>query len=146
MAEFLIKPHRVVTHTLFRIVVAHLNETGHREVLAQRVTVEAVVGQKAPQIRMGIEHHAEQIVDLALEPVSTGIDGGRAHDRRFLIGRDLDPDSPVQLRRQQMIDDIEALLALRIIDPGNIDDRNELSSGIVAKELERLNEPREIDS
>ena len=67
MAEFLIKPHRVVTHTLFGIVVAHLNETGHREVLAQRMTVEAVVGQKAPQIRMAIEQHSEQIVNLALD-------------------------------------------------------------------------------
>src|SRR5258708_4428653 len=69
LAKFLIEPHRIVAHTLFRVVVAHLNETGHREVLAQRVTIEAVVGQKAAQIRMAVEYHAEQVINLALEPV-----------------------------------------------------------------------------
>ena len=78
LAEFLIEPHRLVAHPLFLIVVAHLDEAGHREILAQRMAVEAVVGQDAPQVRMAVEQHAEQVVDLALVPVGGGIDGGRA--------------------------------------------------------------------
>src|ERR1700749_2445821 len=45
-----------------------------------------------------------------------------------------------------MADDVGALLTLRIIDSGNIDDRNELTHQIVAKELERLKDPPRIDS
>ncbi len=44
-----------------------------------------------------------------------------------------------------MVDDVEAFLALRIIDPRNIDDRDELRRRIVAMELERLNDARGID-
>src|SRR6201999_1858245 len=111
----------------------------------QRVTVETVVCQDAPQIRMAIEHHAKQIVDLALVPIGARIDRGSAHDRGILVSLDLDPDPPVQLRREQMVDDVEALLALRIVDPRNIDDRNELSRWIIAEELERLNDARGLD-
>ena len=95
LAEFLIEPHRVVAHTLFRIVVAHLDETGHWEVLAQWVTVETVVGQDAAQIRMALEHHAEQVINLALELVSAWIDGGSAGDRGILVSLDLDSDPTV---------------------------------------------------
>src|ERR1700722_6590829 len=146
LTEFLIEAHWLVAHALLRIVIAHLNETGHREVLAQRITIKAVVGQDAPQIRMTVKQHAKQVVNLTLVPVSARIDGSRAHDRRVDVGRDLDPDPTVQLRRQQMIDDVEALLALRMIDPRNIDDRNELSVRIVAQELERLQYTCGIDS
>src|ERR1700689_5447527 len=130
LTEFLIEPHWLVAHALLRIVVAHLNEAGHGKVLAQRVTIEAVVSQDAPHIRMTVKHHAEKVVNLALVPVSARIDGSRAHDRRVLVGRDLDPDPTVQLGREQMIEDVEAFLALRMSDPRNIDDRNELSGRI----------------
>jgi hypothetical protein len=36
--------------------------------------------------------------------------------RRVLVGADLDADAQVLRRRQQVIDDVEALLALRIVD------------------------------
>ena len=48
--EFLRQAHRLVDDALFLIVPAHLDEAGEREVLAQRMTFEAVVGQDAPQI------------------------------------------------------------------------------------------------
>ena len=44
-----------------------------------------------------------------------------------------------------MIDDIEPLLALRIIGPRDVDDRNELGRGIVAQELQRFSDVRWID-
>src|SRR5271167_2646140 len=101
VAEFLIEPHRLVTDALLLIVVANLDETGHREVLAQRMAVEAVVGEKAPRVRMAIEQHAEEVVNLALVPVRARIDRRRARDRHILAGVDLDSDPPIQLRRQQ---------------------------------------------
>ena len=63
----------------------------------------------------------------------------------MVVGRDLDPDPPVQLRRQQMIDDVEPLLALRIIGPRDVDDRDEPGRRIVAKELQGFIEARRID-
>ncbi len=47
-AELLGQLHRLVDHALLRIVVAHLDIAGEREVLAQRVALEAVVGEDAP--------------------------------------------------------------------------------------------------
>src|ERR1700728_4831256 len=137
-AEFLIESHGLVTHPLFSVVVADLDKTGHRKVLAQRVAFEAVIGQNAPQVRMAIKQHAEQVINLALVPVRPRIDSRRTRDRRVFVGRDLDPDPPVQPRRQQMIDDIEPLLALRIIGPRNIDDRNEFSGKVLAEALDEL--------
>ena len=78
LAEFLVEPHGLVAHALLLVVVAHLDEAGHREVLAQRMAVEAVIGEDAAQVRMAVEQHAEEVVDLALVPVGAGKDGGRA--------------------------------------------------------------------
>ena len=104
------------------------------------MTVEAVVGENAPQIRVAIEQDAEQVIDFALEPVGAGIDRGRARDRRLFVGRELDADAAVQPGRQKMIDDFESLLALGIIHAGNIDDRDELSCRIVAQKPEDLDD------
>src|SRR6185312_13165816 len=43
-----------------------------REVLAERMADEAVVGEDAPQVRMPLEHDAEKVERLALEPVHPG--------------------------------------------------------------------------
>src|SRR5712664_3680009 len=42
-AEFLIETDGFVEHPLLLVVVAHLDETGEREILAQRMAVKAVV-------------------------------------------------------------------------------------------------------
>ena len=73
-AEFLGEPHRLVADALFFVVVAHFDEAGHREILAQRMAVEAVVGEDAAKIRMAVEQDAEQVVDFALVPVGGGKD------------------------------------------------------------------------
>src|SRR3954465_4519336 len=68
IAEFLSEPHLVVDHALLLVVVAHLDEAGQREILAQRMALEAVVGEQPPEVRMAGEHHAVEVVGLALEP------------------------------------------------------------------------------
>ena len=78
-AEILGQLHRLVDHALLLLVVAHLDIAGQREVLAQRMPLEAVVGEDAAQVRMVGEEDAVQVPGLALEPA-----GGRNRpsDRR----------------------------------------------------------------
>jgi hypothetical protein len=51
---------RLVDHPLDFVVVAHFDKAGQREVLAQRMTVETVIGQDAAQVRMAGEQDAVQ--------------------------------------------------------------------------------------
>ena len=69
VAEFLRQLHRLVDDALLLVVVADLDEAGQREVLAQRMAVEAVVGEDAAQVRVAGEEDAVEVVGLALEPV-----------------------------------------------------------------------------
>src|ERR1700688_4880485 len=133
-AEFLIETDGFVEHPLLLIVVAYLDEAGEREILAQWVPLEAVVGQQPPHVRMAGEDHAVEIVAFALEPVGTG---KHLDDRRHLgrlIGCRAQADARVQRRRQQMVDHVEALLAAGIIYRGHIDEADETAAGIVAQE------------
>ena len=68
-AEILGQLHRLVDDPLLLLVVAHLDIAGQREILAQRMALEAVIGQDAAQIRMVGEEDAVQVPGLALEPV-----------------------------------------------------------------------------
>src|SRR5262245_44885709 len=79
--------HRLVDHAATRRVVAHLDPAREREVLAERVADEAVVGQDAPQVRVAAEQDAEQVEGLALVPVGRRPDAGHRVDHRRLAGR-----------------------------------------------------------
>jgi hypothetical protein len=76
IAEILRQLHRLVDHLLALLVVAHLDIAGQREILAQRMPLEAVIGQDAAQIGLAGEEDAEQVPGLALPP------GGDRPDRR----------------------------------------------------------------
>src|SRR6188768_2138 len=64
----------LVHHALLLGVVAHLDVADQREILAERMTDESIVGEDAAQIRMAREQDAEQVERLALEPVGAGPD------------------------------------------------------------------------
>src|ERR1700736_2887184 len=66
-AEFLVEPDRLVDHPLLLVVVAHLDKAGEREILAQRMAVEAVIGQQPAHVGMTGEDHAIEVVTLAFE-------------------------------------------------------------------------------
>ena len=72
--------HRLVDHAPLLRVVAHFDVADQREVLAERVPDETVVGQDAPQIRMAVEQDAEQVEGLAFEPVRRGQTSQRRYD------------------------------------------------------------------
>ena len=114
LPEFLSEPDRLVDDALLLVVVANLDEAGQREILAQRVPLEAVVGEDAAQVRVAGEQDAVEVVGLALEPVGAGknIDERRAPASSSSVC-DLHADAPVVLGRQQVVDDVEALLARR---------------------------------
>src|SRR5262245_48136574 len=132
--EFLLQLHRFVDDALLQVVPAHLDEAGQREVLAQRMPLEAVVGQDAPQIGMIGEPHAVKIVGLTLEPAGRAEHrSGRRH-RRGLVGHDLHADALVVLEAEQIVDDVEALLTLRPVDTADIDELLEEAARIVAQE------------
>ena len=139
-AEFLRQRHLVVDHALLLVVVAHLDEAGERKILAQRMPLETVIGEDAPHVGMAGEQHAVEIVGLALEPVGAAKHVDQRRHRRRLVGRHLDAHALVQPRRQEMIDDVEALLARRPIDRGDVDDVDELAGRIVAQECRDLDD------
>ncbi len=78
--------HRLVHHTLALFVVAHFDVADQREILAERVADESIVGQDAAQVRVTIEHDAEQVECFALEPVHARPDiGHRRHQRHLFV-------------------------------------------------------------
>ena len=52
IAEFLDQRYRLVYDTPQRVVIANLDMTGQREILAQGVAFEAIIGQQTSQIGM----------------------------------------------------------------------------------------------
>ncbi len=94
-AEFLRQAHLVVNHAFLLVVVAHLDKAGEREILAQRMTLEAVIGEDAAHVGMAGEQHAVKIVGLALKPIGAAEHADQRRHRRHLVGRNLDPHALV---------------------------------------------------
>src|SRR4051812_3567841 len=97
IAEFLGEAHLLVYDAFLLVVVADLDETGERKILAQRMALEAVIGEQPAHVRMAGEDDAVQVVSLALEPVGAGKDADDGSNRRLLVDLELHPDAQVQL-------------------------------------------------
>ena len=61
--------HRLVDHALTLGVVAHFHMTRQREILAEGMADETVVGQDAAQVGMAFENDAIEVKGFALVPV-----------------------------------------------------------------------------
>src|ERR1019366_476363 len=79
--EILGQLHRLVDHGLAILVVTHLDITGQRKILAQRMSLEAVIGQDAAQIRLAGEDDAIQVPGLTFPPGRGGPDTVHRRDR-----------------------------------------------------------------
>src|SRR3546814_11701971 len=92
-----------------------LDVADQREVLAERMADEPVVGQDPAQVRMALEDDAEQVERLALEPVRAGPQvGDRGHDRQVVVAREAGHrHEPVVTDRTQLRDPGEATLRKR---------------------------------
>src|SRR6516165_1989141 len=71
VAELLRESDRLIDHALELVVITHFNETGQREILAQRMALEAVIGEDPTQIGMARKYDAIEGVSLALIPIGT---------------------------------------------------------------------------
>src|SRR3974377_11808 len=139
-AEFLRQTNLVVNDALLLVVVTQLDKTSEWEILAERMPLESIVCENAPEIRVTGEQHAVEVVGLAFVPVSAVIDfDQRRHLRRF-VGRYFYADALVKARRQEMVDDVEALLATGPVHRGDVDERNELAGRIGLQESRDLND------
>ena len=67
---------RLVDDALLLVGVAQLDIAGQREVLAQRIALEAIIGEDAAQVGVAGEEHAVHVEHFALEPA------GDRHRRR----------------------------------------------------------------
>lgn len=117
--------------TLLLLVVSDLGVAGEGEVLAERVTLEAVVGHDAAQVGVAGEEDAKKIVGFALVPVGAVKEGRDGRNGRRLVGVGLDADAGVVADRKQVVDDLEALLAGGIVGGRDGADLGELGGGVV---------------
>src|SRR5579875_2962631 len=142
IAKLLSELHRLVFHALLLVVPAHLHEAGEREILAQRVALEAVVGEDTAQIRMAGEQDPVEIIGLPLVPVRAAIDLDDGGHGRRLVRLDLHAYALIETRRKEVIDDVETLLAARPIHRGDVDDAGELALRRVAQVARDLDDVR----
>ncbi len=83
---------------------------------------------------MAGEQDAVEVVGLALEPVGAGKDRRDRRHRRLLVGHHLDADARVLARAEQVVDDVEALLAARPVDAADVGEVDEGEPRVVAQE------------
>ena len=94
---------------------------------------------------MPSEEHAKQIINLTLEPDSAIIQASNARNRRCLIRVRLDPYSRVVAHTEQVVDNLEAVLAGGEIDGRDIRDLLVLGCGVIAEESEDGDDARRGD-
>src|SRR5262249_17343659 len=128
----------LVDDALFLVVVAHLDVAREREVLAQWVTLEAVVGENATQIRMPRKQDAVHVVGLPLVPIGGWEQVDHAWHGCVRVRLALDPQPLVLARGEQMVDHIKALRALGIVHAANVDQLLELALAVVAQDRQHL--------
>jgi hypothetical protein len=136
VTEGLSQLERLNNNTLLLLVVTNLGVTSKREVLAERVAVETVVGHDATKIGVPNEENTEQVVDFTLVPVGTIVETAKRRDGCGLVGVGLDTDTGVVADGKHVVDNLEALVAGRVIDSGDVADLSELCGGVVLEEVE----------
>src|SRR5690606_12461481 len=76
----------------------------------------------------------------ALEPVRPGEYLGNARYRLHVVGVHPQPDAVVQMRAEEVVDDVEALGALRIVDTADVDDADEPAAFVITEEGRHLDD------
>ena len=136
---------RLNDNPLLLLVVPNLSVTGKREVLSQRVSVEAVIRHDSPEVRMPSEEHTKQVIDLTLEPHGTVIQASNARDGRGFIRVRLNPYSRVVAYAEQVVDNLKAVLTGGEVDSRDVGDLLVLGGGVVAEESKNGDDSRRGD-
>ena len=121
-----------LNHNAFLLlVISDLSVSRQWEVLSQRVSIKSVVGHDAAKIWVSNEEDTEQIVDLTLVPVGTVVESCDRWDWLGLVRVGLDSYPGVVAHREQVINDLESLVAAWKVDSGDIGDGGELGSCVI---------------
>jgi len=134
--EGLCKLERLNNNALLLFVVSELGVSGQGKVLPQWVSVEAIVGHNASEIGVADEEDTEHVVDLTLVPVGTVVETCDGWYGRCLVGIGLHANARVVADREQVVDDLETLVAGRVVDGGDVADLGVLGGGVVFEEGE----------
>ena len=134
--EGLCELERLNDNALLLLVVSELGVSSQGEVLPQWVAVEAVVGHDASEIGVADEEDTEHVVDLTLVPVGTVVEACDGGYGRSLVGVGLDADARVVADGEHVVDDLEALVAGRVVDGGDVADLCEFGGSVVFEEGE----------
>src|SRR3990167_3892885 len=108
--------------------------------LAEGVAAPVLGDEDAPQVRVALEGHPEQVVHLPLHPVGPAPDG---HDRGHLLpvaGLHLEPEPPVMVEAVQVVDHVERPLIPGVVDRREIREQAEPRRRVVAQQGARLDQ------
>jgi hypothetical protein len=129
---------RLIDDALVLFGIAQLDIAGEREVLAERMALEAIVGEDAAQVRVAGKDHAVHVEHFAFEPAGDRPQRGDGRHRSgFLGGGDLDHDAVVLRQREQHVD-----TSKRSARSGNPPRRFPSAAGIRARRAAGAAHPR----
>lgn len=134
VAEGLGKFQGLNDDALLLFIVAQLSVTGQGEVLAQWVTVEAIVGHDTAEIRVAGEEDTEHVVDFTLVPEGPLKQASHTRHGGGLVGVGLDANTGVVANTEKVVDHLEALVAGGEVDSSDVGDLSELGRGVVLQE------------
>lgn len=120
--------------SLLLLVVSDLCVTCEGEVLTQGVTLETVIGQDSPEIRVTDEEDTVHVPNFTFVPVGGTEHTGGGGDWVDLVSVSLDTDSCVVLNRKKVVNHLESLRTSGVIGTGNVHACSELSLSVVPEE------------
>ena len=139
--------HRLVNHPFLLGVITHFHMARGREVFAEWVANEAIVGEQAAQIFVAVKDNAKKIKGLALEPIGrtpNGVD--RIHPGHVIVHRvDTQSQAPVVRQGQQManhcvtgaigVATVGTVFVGRVIQATQVDELLKSQAGVIAQSL-----------
>lgn len=142
VTECLRKLERLNHNPLLLLVIPKLGITSQGEVLAQRVTIKAIIGHDTAEVGVAGKEHSKHIPHLTLIPQSSFEQPGDTGNRGGFIGVCLNTNTGVVANAEQVVNNLEPLVLGRIVDGGDIGDLGELGGRVVLQESHDGNHTR----
>jgi len=98
--------------------------------------IEAIIRHDPPQVRVAHEQHPKEIVHLPLIPIRTIVEARNAGDGRGLVRIGLDPNARVVTDGEEVVDNLEAVAAGRVVHGCYVADLRVLCRRVVLEEGE----------
>lgn len=136
LSEFLCQFEGFADDTFLLVVVTQLNVARQGEVTTLWVTLESVIGQNAAQVGVVGEEDTVHVPDFTFIPIGRLVHfaGGIQWSKFICVG--LDTNARVVAQRQQIVDNLEAVLAARYIHASYVHQVGELCLMMILQELQ----------